>query len=159
MATLVVYGSQHGCTESCAERLAGSIKDATTLANLKQKSSIDLGAYDTILVGGSIHAGRIQGAVRSFCSKNLDVLLTKRLGLFLCCMAEEKEARGEFENAFPEKLREHATATGIFGGAFDFERMNFLERAIIKKVGKVDGSVSKIDEAAIDAFSERINRA
>ncbi len=158
MATIIVYKSQHGCTEMCANELAKNLKDDTTPVNLKKMPDADINEYETILIGGSIHVGRIQKAVKLFCEKNLDTLLTKRIGLFICCMEEGEKAREEFDNAFPGQLREHAKATGIFGGAFNFDRMNFIEKIIIKKVANIEKSVSKVNEDAIEEFIGKMNR-
>ena len=158
MATLIAYVSQHGCTEKCATTLADKLQDDATLVNLKKDRNVTLDAYDTVLIGGSIHAGRIQKAVKKFCENNLNVLISKCTGLFLCCMETGENAQKQFENAFPEELRERAKATGLFGGAFDFAKMGFVSKTIIKKISKVDKSVSNINQESIDAFAEQINQ-
>jgi menaquinone-dependent protoporphyrinogen oxidase len=158
MAAIIVYKSQHGCTEMCANELAKNLKDDATLVNLKKMPDADITEYETVLIGGSIHVGRIQKAVKLFCEKNFDTLLTKRIGLFICCMEEGEKAREEFDSAFPEQLREHAKATGIFGGAFNFDRMNFIEKTIVKKVANIDKSVSKVNEDAIGEFIGKMNQ-
>ena len=66
--------------------------------------------------------------------KRSDILKQKRLGLYLCCMEEGETAQKQFNEAYPVELRDHATALGLFGGAFNFEKMNAFERMIIKKV-------------------------
>lgn len=158
MATLIVYRSMYGSAESSANRLREGLKDEATVVNLKKDSNPSLGEYDTVIVGGSIHAGQVQKAVKSFCQKNLEPLLQKRVGLFLNCMEEGDSAQVQFDNAFPEELRKHAAASGLFGGEFDFDKMNFLVKAVIRKVAKVDKSVSKIDDEAIAAFIGTMNQ-
>ena len=71
-------------------------------------------------------------------------------------MEEGEKAQQQFQNAFPAELIQHATATGMFGGEFNFEKMNFIEKAIIKKISKIEKSVSKIDEQSIVEFAEKI---
>ena len=83
--------------------------------------------------------------------------MTKRVGLFLCCMEEGDNAEKQFSEAFPPELRNHAIATEIFGGEFNFDRMNFIEKMIIKKIAHVDHSVSKIDEEKIVDFVHAMN--
>ncbi len=152
MNILIAYCTRHGCTEEAAQTLKENLSGEVTLVNLKKNGKPDLSAFDTVILGGSIHMGKIQSQVRKFIEKNVDVLLEKRTGLYVCCM-EEKQAQQQFENAFPEELRKHASATGIFGGAFNFERMNFLERKIVQKVAGVTESVYKIDEGEIKRFA------
>lgn len=153
---LIVYATTHGCTENCALKLKEGLAGETTLINLK-KQSPDLDAFDTVVIGGSIHAGKIQKRVRKFCDTHLDSLLTRKIGLYICCMEEGERAAEQLEDAFPDALKVYATARGLFGGAFDFDRMNAVEKAIIKKVAGVDSSVSKVSEESIRAFIEAMN--
>ena len=53
---------------------------------------------------------------------------------------------------------DHAAAKGLFGGAFNFERMNWVERTITKKIAKMDRSVSKINEDEISRFIADLKR-
>lgn len=153
MGILILYMTSHGCAEKAAKTLKEMLNDEVVLINLKRDSEPDLAAYDTMIIGGSIHAGRIQGRIKKFCERNASLLLDKKLGLFLCCMEEGEKAQKQFEDAFSAELRDHATAMGLFGGEFNFERMNFLEKKIVKKVAKVSESVFKINKKAIDKFA------
>jgi len=155
MKTTIVYATKHGCTRKYAETLA-SLLPGAVLSDLKTDSSPGLDAFDTVIVGGSIHAGQVQKSVRAFCEKNRDVLRQKKLGLFISCMEEGEKARQELENAFPADLASGAAAVAHFGGAFDFDKMNFLERVIVRKVAKVSASVSRFDEAAVRDFAKRL---
>jgi menaquinone-dependent protoporphyrinogen oxidase len=154
MKTAIVYATTHGCTETCAQKLAAKMPGEVVRFNLGEKPQIDPANYDLILIGGSIHAGKIQGTVRKFCAAHLPLLLQKRTGLFICCMETGQKAGQQLDQAFPAELKNHASATGFFGGGFDFERMNILQRAIIKKIAKVDHTVNNIDEQAINRFAE-----
>ncbi|MCU0640376.1 MAG: flavodoxin domain-containing protein [Candidatus Krumholzibacteria bacterium] len=155
MSVLIIYMSRHGCTAKAVDLLARALPGSAVF-DLGAVKNPPLDAFDTVAIGGSIHAGKLQRKLSKFCRDNIEALKAKRLGLFLCCMEEGEKARLEFDQAYPAELREHAAATGLFGGAFDFERMNFLERAIVKKVAKLDKSVSKLDEKAIESFAEKL---
>ncbi|MCI0471420.1 MAG: flavodoxin, partial [Candidatus Aminicenantes bacterium] len=61
--------------------------------------------------------------------------------------------------AYPEDLRKHAAVTGFFGGEFKFESMNFLQKAIIKKVANTSESVYKLDRESIRQFADALNKA
>jgi len=156
MKTLIIYTTQHGCTEECATKLQHQLNSNAELINIKKQKPGNLDDHQTIIVGGSIHAGQIQRKIKKFCQENLDTLKQKKLGLFLCCMEEGEKAQQQFQDAFPPELIQRATATGIFGGEFNFEKMNFIEKAIIKKIAKIEKSVSKIDEKSILEFAEKI---
>lgn len=155
MNILIAYTTRHGCTEDAAQLLAEHLDGDVTFVNLKKNGKPDLSTFDTVIIGGSIHVGKIQSQVRKFIEKNMAVLLRKRTGLYICCMEEER-AQEQFDNAYPEELRKKAVATGIFGGAFNFQRMNFLERKIIQKIANTTESVFKIDKGEIKRFGEKM---
>lgn len=158
MKTLIVYATHHGCTEECAGRLKQGLGGAVDLVRLPGRKPPDLGAYERVLVGGSIHIGKVQGAIRRYCREHLDALLAKQVGLFICCMAEGADAQKEFDQAFPEVLRRQARVTGVFGGEFNFEKMNALQRAMIRKISGLKESVTKIRQEAIDDFVAQLKK-
>ncbi|MDP4184230.1 MAG: flavodoxin domain-containing protein [Bacteroidota bacterium] len=152
MRTAIIYISKHGTTEKVAKLIAEKQKHKDiTLLDLRSITKPLIESYDRVIIGGSIHAGMIQKRIKSFCEDNLDLLLKKEIGLFICCMMKEKQNE-QFENAFPQKLRDHCKVKGCFGGEFVFEKMNFLEKLIVKKVAQTDISISQIDYEAINLF-------
>lgn len=156
MNTAIIYATRHGCADKCAQTLANELDINTKLFNLEIENKIDFTSFETIILGGSIHAGMINKKLKSFIDKNLNTLLEKKIGLFLCCMYEGDKALDQFQNAFPEALRNKAQAHGLFGGELDFEKMNFLEKAIIKKIANVEKSVSNINYSNIKSFVKKI---
>jgi menaquinone-dependent protoporphyrinogen oxidase len=155
MKTLIVYASKHGSTRRYAEKLAELLPGAD-LSDLKKDMTPALDAFDTVIVGGSIHAGMVQKAVRRFCVRNGAVLAQKKLGLFISCMEEGEKARLQLKKAFPAELAARAAAVAFFGGAFDFEKMNPIERTIVRKVSGMKESISRFDEAAARDFARRL---
>jgi len=154
MNTAIIYISKHGTTEKVAQKLSANLEvQPDNLINLRENRNPDINKYDRLIIGGSIHAGMIQKRVKDFCEKNLQSLLKKEVGLFMCGM-QEKQLEEEFGNAFPEKLRKHSKANLLAGGEFIFEKMNFLEKAIVKKVANVDRSVSNINYEEIVKFGK-----
>lgn len=153
----IVYISKHGTTKKVAEKIKSSISGEATLIDLRKNKKPDISGFDKIILGGSIHMGKIQKRMRVFCETNLEKLLKKQIALFLCCMEDEKEKVTEqFNNAFPEVLRNHSMKNEILGGEFLLDKMNFLERAMIKKIARVEKSVSKIKEQKIEEFAKAV---
>lgn len=158
MKTLIVYATTHRCTEKISEQMKNYLGGNVTLVNLKKEPNPSIESYQRVIVGGSIHAGQIQKRVKEFCNHNLNELQKKELGLFICCMEEGENAGKQFDDAYPEELQRYAKATAIFGGAFDFDRMNFVEKMIVKKVAHIKHSRSKVDFEAVRKFSRRMDR-
>lgn len=158
MKTLIAYCTTHGCTETVAHELKQLLGQDVVLCNLKRNKAPELTSFDRVIVGGSIHAGKIQKKIKAFCQQHSTSLKNKELGLFICCMDEGEEAQIHLKNAYSEELLEHAKATACLGGEFNFEKMNFLEKFIVRKVTKVNHSTSKMDKQAIQKFSNRMDR-
>ncbi|WP_372648216.1 flavodoxin domain-containing protein [Draconibacterium sp.] len=158
MKTLITYCTTHGCTEKTATELKQFLGGEVLLINLKKEAVNDLSSFDRIIVGGSIHAGQIQKKVKEFCNDHLETLKNKELGLFICCMEEGEKAEIQLHDAFPEGLLLSAKATACLGGEFDFKKMNFFQKLIVKKVSKVENSVSHLNHDAIKRFSQQMNQ-
>ncbi|SDY27336.1 menaquinone-dependent protoporphyrinogen oxidase [Evansella caseinilytica] len=157
MKHLIVYCTSHGTTEKAAEILSKQLKGETIRVNLKMNKAPDLSIFDTVLIGGSIHAGNIQRTIKKFIRENEKQLYAKEVGLFLCCMYEGEKAKEQFNQAFPEKLRQHSSANSLFGGEFLMSKMNFIERKIIQKVSGTTTDTFNLDELAIEEFAEQVN--
>lgn len=149
MKTAIIYASHHGTTEKVANMIKGLAQGETEVINLKKTKTIDLNKYDKIIIGGSIHAGRVQSKLQKYCREHEAELTAKPLGLFLSCMEENEKAKTQFEMAYPDTLRSHAISSKLTGGEILFERMNFIEKFIMKKIGKTTETVSKIKEDQI----------
>ncbi len=157
MQTLIIYSTHHGTVEKIINKINEKIDNVHSV-NIKKENVPDLNNYNTIIIGGSIHVGTVQKKIRIFCNDNLLQLKEKKVGLFLCCMHEGEIAQQQFDTAYPEELRQHAAATGIFGGEFDMSKMNFIEKLAVKKAANVTESISKIDYNAIDEFIEAMKK-
>ena len=135
------------------KELAGP--ENTFLFNLKEGAPFDLDKYDTIIIGGSIHAGMLQKRVKDFCKQHTLELRQKPLGLYLCGM-NEPEYEQQLENNFPEILRRHAIAKETLGGEFLFDKMNFFQKLIVKKISGISDSVHKINDDKIYEFASEM---
>ena len=152
MKTAIVFTSKHGTTakvaQMIAERLTGN---PASIIDLKKDKHPDIRSFDGIILGTSIYAGTSSKTMQQFCKENLETLKQKRLALFVCGMElDETKQQQELTNAYPQELYEYAVSVCFAGGEFLFEKMNFFERAIIKRIAKTDKSVSQIRKDEID---------
>lgn len=158
MKTAIIYATSHGCTEKAVQELSQKLSGEVITCNLLQNPRPSFEDADRVIIGGSIHAGQIQKKVRDFCTANLETLSYKEIGLFICCMYEPEVAREQIKNAFPEELHQMAKTEAIFGGEFNLDKMNFVEKMLVKKIAKVRESVSKLDHNSIDRFANRMEK-
>lgn len=156
MKALIVYASKYGCTEKAVKKLANYIEQDVEMVNLKdKKENLDLIEYDIIAIGGSIYVGQIQKEVKEFCLNNIDIIMQKRLGLFVCAGFEEK-VEEQFENSFGQKLIDHAVTKGYFGYEFNFDKMGLLSKMAVKFVAKKNSSESNILDKNIQEFANKL---
>ncbi|RKD30507.1 flavodoxin domain-containing protein [Thermohalobacter berrensis] len=156
MKSLIVYGSKYGFTGECAGILAKKISGKVDVINLEKEKVNNLNQYDNIIIGTSIYAGRIRKVVGKFCNENLDTLLTKRIGLFICCGQTEK-AEEQLDMAYPEELKRHALAREHLGYEFNFNKMGFIDKKVVKMIAKIKENKREILEDNIDKLASFFN--
>ncbi len=159
MKTAIIYATSHGTTTKVANIIVGKLGiENCQIFNIKEEKNIDISKFEQIIIGGSIHAGNIQKSIKDFCKDNIEILLEKRIGLFVCSMYEGENAVKQLENAYSDLLRKHAKSVKILGGEFLLDKMNFFEKLIVKKVAGVKENESKIDEANIALFIDELTQ-
>lgn len=156
MKTLIVYASKYGTTEKCALLLKSKIDGDVDVVNLKNEKP-NLSVYDAIIVGGPIYIGKLNKTVESFCINNLPAMVDMKKGLFICHMEFEKTMEELIAKYYPKKLVDTATAVAGFGGAFYVSKMNFINKAMIKKAAGIMDDQEKILYDEIDKFAAKFN--
>ena len=82
-------------------------------------------------------------------------LLKRPLGLYLCAgTPTPAERQRELEDAYREVLRAHAYFVEVVGNGYDFERMGFLDKAIVRMMAKQTVSSLNLDETMLDELVE-----
>ncbi len=157
MKTLIAYSTTLGCTEQCASKLKDGLVDDVEMVRISRRRKFNLEEYEVIIVGGSIHEGMIQRSVHNFCEANLDILLKKQVGLFVCCMDPDADEQKLIQQAFPDKLVKHALASGFFGGELNIKKMNLLQKIMTRKAARLQKEPD-IDFQKILAFANEIQQ-
>jgi menaquinone-dependent protoporphyrinogen oxidase len=154
MKIAIIYTSKHGTIAKVAQRIAGRLTgNQISIIDLKKGKCPDIHSFEGIILGTSIYAGAPSKTMQRFCKENIETLRQKRLALFVCGMEpDETKQQQELANAYPQELYEYTVTKCFAGGEFLFEKMNFFERAIIKRIAKTDKSVSQIKEDEIERF-------
>lgn len=143
---LVCYGTGEGQTEKVAELIVEVLvergHEATAIDADEVPSDFEVGQFDAVLVGASIHAGKHQSAVRKFVETNRRPLGTRPTAFFQLSMSSavadetrQAEAAGYVE-AFFEETDWHPDRIGLFGGALRYSKYGFLKRLMMKQIAK-----------------------
>jgi menaquinone-dependent protoporphyrinogen oxidase len=157
MKTLIAYSTTLGCTEQCASRLKEDLGPDVDMYRISRRRKINFEQYHTVIIGGSIHEGMIQRAVRKFCESNLQQLLKVEVGLFICCVDPGENEDELLKAVYPDVLREHALAVSYFGGELNFKKMNLMQKIMTRKKERLE-VMPEIDFDSILAFAERLQQ-
>jgi menaquinone-dependent protoporphyrinogen oxidase len=149
MKTLILYSTTYGYAEEIAQSIASYYPEAT-LQNIQKNKNVDLANVDHVILGGSVYMGKVHKNLTVFAAMHEGELLTKKLGLYLCCLFGDKYME-EMKTNFPLSLIEHAYATENFGGKLQTDKMNFMHKMIMKMVAK-----SEQGKEPVAAYPERV---
>lgn len=129
MKTLVVYRSKTGFTKTYAEWIARNLDADLREARTVQRSQFV--AYDTIIFGGGLYVGGINGI--SLIRQNLDALRDKNVIVFATGatpVREETTRELALKNFTLEELQ--YIRFFYFRGGFDFSRLNLLDKLLTR---------------------------
>ncbi|MEX0982890.1 MAG: flavodoxin domain-containing protein [Bacteroidales bacterium] len=157
MKTLIAYSTTLGCTEQCASKLKEDLGPDVDMYRITRRRKINFEQYQTVIIGGSIHEGMIQRAVRKFCVDNLQNLLKVEVGLFICCVDPGENEQELLKEVFPDELLEHALAKSYFGGELNFKKMNLMQKIMTRRKERLE-VMPDIDFDSILAFAERLQQ-
>ena len=157
MKTLIAYSTTLGCTEQCASRLKEDLGEGVDMFRISRRRKINFDLYTTVIIGGSIHEGMIQRAVRKFCEENLKELLKVEVGLFICCVDPGENEDELLKTVYPEELLNHALAKSYFGGELNFKKMNLMQKIMTRKKERLE-VMPEIDFDSILAFAQRLQQ-
>src|SRR5210317_71969 len=157
MKTLIAYSTTLGCTEQCASKLKEDLGEGVDMYRISRRRKINFDLYSTVIIGGSIHEGIIQRAVRKFCEENLKELLKVEVGLFICCVDPGENEDELLKTVYPEELLNHALAKSYFGGELNFKKMNLMQKIMTRKKERLE-VMPEIDFDSILAFAQRLQQ-
>ena len=154
MDGIILYQSKYGATKKYANWL--SENTGFECVETKKADIKEISKFETIILGGGIHASEISGL--SFLKKNINRLKGKRIIVF-CCGASPYE-----ESAF-QQIKEHNMQNKLSDipvfycrGAWDIDAMSFKDRTLCnllrKAVAKKDPADYEIWEKALMATGE-----
>ena len=158
--TIIVYASRHGTTAEYAKELMNLLDGNVDLCSLDErgKSMPDMSFYDTIVIGGSIHYGKNSKLIVSFVKNNIDLLRTRRLGLFVTSYYDGERALQQLNNAYPKELLEKAVVVDYFDGELLYQKLNFFEKIVAKVVLKAEEMDSIIEKSKVIEFAKKLNQ-
>ncbi len=137
MKILTIYDTYTGTTEKCAQIISQKLSsEEVRITRVPKNGEVDFQDYDIVLIGSYVHAGKISRRISKFCKKNLEKLLSRRVGIFLCMLSQPENLEKYLKDNFDDELLQHAVAKGCFGSELNYEMMNPIIRFIIRQIVK-----------------------
>ncbi len=141
MHVLVTVASKHGATAEIGEIIARVLRDAGHAVTTTAPELVtDLRAYDAVVLGSAVYAGRWLGAARDVAERHADELAERPTWLFSSGpIGDPPLPDGDAPEgmALAERLgaRDHRT----FAGRLDRDRLGFVERTVTRALRAPDG--------------------
>lgn len=150
MNRIVIYKSEYGAAKKYAEHIAKNL--GCEALPLKEAKNVRLDAYDAVIFGGGVYAGKINGA--DFIVKNFDKLnlKEKKLAVFTVSLnpVEEQSVLESYAAAsFPAEIRDKIKFF-YFRGGMDIDRLSFVHRSMMRMMKKMLEKKSPGERSASD---------
>ena len=143
---LVTYASKYGATAEIAEKIGQVLRQAGLHADVSPVGHVkDLTRYHAVVLGSAVYIGQWRKDAAKFLQTHETALAQRQVWLFSSGPTGKRDA-GESRNSprLPESLqpvtnriRPHDIA--VFHGNLDLKKLNFIEKAMIKKVNAPPG--------------------
>lgn len=150
MSILIAYATKNNTTMLCANLLFEKLPHAD-IVNLSLKQP-DISKYDTIVIGSGIRFNNIHDDVKKFIGNNLDLLMNKKVAIYICCGFPEKSNQYLLHN-FPKKLLNKCVSIECFGGTLNVKpyRLHdkFIMQTVLKNYKLDNRELPKIDNKSI----------
>ena len=138
---LVAYATKYGATAEIAEKVGHVLREAGLQVDVSPADQVsDLTPYQAVVLGSAVYFGRWRKQAVAFLKANEDALAERMVWLF----SSGPTGQGDPEELtqgwnFPESLqpiadRVQARDIALFHGASNVEKLNFIEKWMLKNV-------------------------
>lgn len=153
---IVVYKSNTGYTKCYADWIAKEL--GCESKESKKISTAELEAYDTIVYGGLVLAGKIGGI--EIIKQNLDTWKAKQMIVFATGLAANEEAiqKVRKDNFTAEELKQ--ISFYYFRGGLNYQKLHFVHKMMMKMMAaelKKQELKSEEDKEVLDAIQHSAN--
>jgi menaquinone-dependent protoporphyrinogen IX oxidase len=150
MSGIIIYGTFHGSTKKCAEKL--SELTGFSIIDAKNALNTDLSEYETIVLGSALQKFRVHPDIEKLFNAKKDFFFSKKTYFF------QVSTNPKLPKYFKTKLQDIKCTH--FGGKIDWQTLNSSERFIIRIISilcKTDlKNFDNINENKIKRFAAEI---
>jgi len=167
---LIVYGTVEGHTADVVAALTAGLARCghQPTAVRVDAAPDDLDAYDTLVVGSSVHVGKLHKGVLTWIGEHRAQLEARPSAFFEVCLSAASPDGGPAQaKAYVEQLTAETEwqpdLVGIFGGALLYTRYGFIKRRMMRSIAEQGGlatdtsrDVDYTDYDAVRHFAEDV---
>ena len=169
---LIAYSTVDGHTRKICERIAERVSSAghtVKIDEIVDNSTLDVAAFDGIVIGASIRYGKHRPSVFEFIERRRAALESKPTAFFTVNVVARKPGKdtpdgNSYMRKFLEQSRWKPTLLGVFAGKIDYARYGPIDRAMIRFImwmtkGPTDPKtcIEFTDWAAVDRFADGVS--
>lgn len=161
--TIIIYESKYGATRQYAQWLSEALSCKAVPG--KQLHPADLAGYDTIIFGGGLYAGGINGI--SLLTRSFPSIQNKNIILFTCGLAnpENEENLANLKAVIARTLSpemQKAIRCFFLRGAINYSRLSFTHKIMMammhKMLLKKDASArTSEDRSILETYGKEIS--
>jgi menaquinone-dependent protoporphyrinogen oxidase len=161
---LVTYATKYGATKEIAEKIGEMLRQAELQTDVVPVDLVrDLSSYEAIILGSAVYIGKWRKEAVEFLKKNVQALAERPVWLFSSGPTGEGDPVELMKGwRYPAELQPmidqiNPRDIAVFHGNLNMEKMNFLEKGVIKNVKAPVGDFRDWD--AINAWASSIAEA
>lgn len=155
----VIYKTKYGSTKKYAGWIALKLDaDLYEISDMKSKHLLE---YETIIFGGGVYRGKINGL--NFIDQNYDKIKDKNIYIFSVGMESLSEDRKELliKNNF-KNIEEKSVKFYNFKGGFDYSSLSVIDKIMMKALKsmldkKTKSDLTEDDKIVLRGFEEKID--
>lgn len=174
MRVAVIYQSEEGHTHDIAVHLGGHLEDAGLEVSLYRlpRAPADLGVFDAVVIGGSVHLGRFGKELAQYVRAHLEQLVAKKASFFSVSLFAaspdpvHRKFAAETVESFLLDLRWEPARVAAFGGALAYTKYGLPKRFLLRHIAGTEGLETDTsrdwdhtDWSGVDAFAEEVEKA
>ncbi len=156
---LVAYATASGYTAGVAEAIGKAMRETGASVDVQPARKVrDISAYDAVVVGSGIRAGRVFTEAVSFLKRHYAALQDKPVAYFVVCLTMKEDTEenrctvSAYFDAVKAKVPDIAPVDmGLFAGGVDMDKLGFPFRTILKAMKSPEGDFRDWD--AIKAWA------